>query len=70
MDAGLKLVGLTQLLEKERTVGAKTEGLLTEKLREVGDEVARDTSGRYQGYSPMGASGVQAKVFTSGVWVV
>lgn len=70
MDVEARIVGLTALLEKERTVGAKTEGLLTERLEAVGDVVRDDTRHRYIDYSERGAAGVQTKVFTSGLWVV
>lgn len=66
----LRIVGLTELLEKERTVGAKTEGLLTEKLRQVGETVAVGTRTLYGPYSSRGAAGVTTKVLVSGVWVV
>jgi hypothetical protein len=70
VEGELHIVGLAGLLEKERTAGAKTEGLLTERLLEVGDQVADDVRHRYIDYSAAGANGVEAKVFTSGLWVV
>ena len=70
MNIEARIVGLTQLLEKERTVGAKTQGLLTSRLEAVGDVVKDDTSRRYIEYSTRGAEGVQRKVLTSGLWVV
>lgn len=70
MYGEMRVTGLAGLLEKERTVGAKTEGLLTEHLRTLGDDIAEDVATRYIDYSVAGAQGVQAKVFTSGLWVV
>ena len=64
------LEGLTQLLELERTFGAKTEGFLTTELHKVGQLIATDARGRYMPYSVEGAQGVQEKVFTSGLWVL
>lgn len=70
MDVAARIDGLTELLEKERTVGARTEGALTEHLYTVGEQVAADTRGRYLDYSVDGAHTIQAKVFVSGLWVV
>ena len=70
MNIEARIVGLTALLEKERTVGAKTQGLLTSRLEAVGDVVRDDTRHRYVDYSARGAEGVQTKVLTSGLWVV
>jgi hypothetical protein len=70
MDVTVRLDGLQAMLAKEKTVGAKTAGLLTEQLLKVGDLVAADVRERYQPYSAPGAAGVQEKVFTSGLWVV
>lgn len=70
IDVGVRIDGLAELLFKEKTVGAKTEGFLTERLLEVGADVARDVATRYEPYSLKGAAGVQERVFTSGLWVV
>lgn len=70
IDVGVRIDGLADLLRREKTIGAKTEGLLTERLLEVGADVAADVAERYQPYSEKGAAGVQEKVFTSGLWVV
>lgn len=70
MEETFRIEGLTDLLRAEATVGAKTEGLLTDALRGVGEMVARDTRQRYQPFSPTGAAGVETKVFVSGVYVV
>lgn len=70
MNVEARIVGLAELLEKERTFGARTQGILTERLLALGGTVASDVSGRYIDYSPAGAHGVKAKVFTSGLWVV
>lgn len=70
MSVTIKIDGLTHLLAAERTIGAKTEGILTTHLKTAGDAIARDVQTRYQPYSVRGGLGVQAKVFTSGLWVV
>lgn len=70
MDVRTNIVGLTGLLEKERTFGAKVEGPLSAQLLRVGEVVAHDTRARYVEYSARGAGGVRTKVFTSGLWVV
>lgn len=70
MEVGYRIEGLTELLEAERTVGAKTEGILTEHLLQVGGVIAEDARTRYQPFSSRGGAGVQAKVFTSGLWVL
>jgi hypothetical protein len=70
MEVGYNIEGLTQLLEAERTVGAKTEGVLTEHLLAIGADIAEDARTRYRPYSSAGGAGVQAKVFTSGLWVL
>lgn len=70
IDVTYRIGGLLQLLEAERVVGAKTEGILTEHLRTLGKDVAESARSRYLSYSVDGAYGVQPKVFTSGLWVV
>jgi len=65
-----RVVGLDQLLSAEQTVGAKTQGILTDHLLRLGEDVARDIRGEYLNYSVEGAYGIVAKVFTSGLWVV
>lgn len=70
MDATFRIKGLLELLEAERTVGAKVEGELATALQGVGEIVARETRQKYQPYSTVGADGVQTKVFVSGVYVV
>lgn len=64
------LEGVTELLEAERTFGARTEGFLTTELHKVGQVIASDARARYAPYSVEGGQGVQEKVFTSGLWVV
>jgi hypothetical protein len=65
-----RMAGLTQLLELERTFGAKTQGILTEHLHHLGEQVMEDVRDRYAPYSIEGAYGVVEKVFVSGLWVV
>ena len=71
MDVGVRVVGLLALLAKEQTFGARTDGILTDHLLEIGRKVAIDVSDRYIDYSPDGAAHVQEKVFAgTGLWVV
>lgn len=70
VDVTYRIAGLTQLLEAENTVGAKTQGVLTDHLLRLGEDVAVDVRHEYLSYSVEGAYGVVAKVFTSGLWVV
>lgn len=70
IDVSYRIAGLSLLLSTERTIGAKTEGILTDHLIGVGRYVAQDVRDRYQGYSAKGADGVQEKVFVSGLYVV
>ena len=65
-----RIVGLEQLLEVERTFGAKTEGILTKHLMNLGEHVAEDIRDVYDNYSVEGAYGVMPKVFVSGLYVV
>lgn len=65
-----RIIGLEALLEVERTFGSKTEGILTQRLMELGEDVAEDIRTVYREYSPEGAEGVMPKVFVSGLWVV
>ena len=65
-----ELRGIDRLLEAERTIGAKTEGIFTEHLKKIGDRVTEDVRDRYGPYSVEGAYSVKPKVFTSGLWVV
>lgn len=71
LDVSLRLNGLQELLEKERTFGAKTEGFLTDRLLELGKDVQRSAQAYYEPYTQRGADAIQEKVFaTSGLWVV
>jgi len=70
VDITYRIAGLDQLLAAENTVGAKTEGILTDHLLRLGEDVAKDVRHEYLDYSVEGAYGVVAKVFTSGLWVV
>ena len=70
MDVTVRIDGLTDVLAKERTMGAKNEGILTDHLVALGATVALDVESRYLPYSTRGGQGVQEKVFTSGLWVV
>jgi hypothetical protein len=70
VDITYRIAGLDQLLAAENTVGAKTEGILTDHLLRLGEDVAQDVRHEYLDYSVEGAYGVVAKVFTSGLWVV
>lgn len=65
-----RILGLEQLLEVERTFGAKTEGVLTNHLLRLGEDVAMDIRDVYMNYSVEGAYAIMPKVFTSGLWVV
>lgn len=65
-----RIAGLDQLLQAEQTFGAKTEGILTDHLMRLGEDVALDVRNAYLPYSVEGAYGVKPKVFVSGLWVV
>jgi len=69
-EATYRILGLEQLLEAERTFGAKTEGILTNHLMRLGEDVASDIRDVYVNYSVEGAYSIMPKVFTSGLWVV
>ena len=70
LDTTYRIGGLTQLLAAEKTVGAKTQGVLTDHLLKIGDMVKLEVRELYGPYSIKGGQGVQEKVFTSGLWVV
>lgn len=70
METTFRIQGLTELLRKEQTVGAKVEGELATALQGAGGIVARDAAHRYQPFSVRGGAGIQTKVFVSGVYVV